>query len=915
MKEDFVTSHDVSAQNPFSMGQYEQMPSARNTSQNFSLHTTHIHELFEAQVERTPQAIAVVYEQQTLSYHELNQRANQLAHYLCQQGVGPEIIVGICLERSLHLAIAVLAVLKAGGTCLPLDFGYPQERLTFMLTDTQAVLLLTEEYLLPQLPSANIPICCLDTSNWQATVSEQLSPSLSFTCDELPAYIIYTSGSTGQPKGVVLTHRGLLNRLYWGQQTYPLTHTDRIVHKAPFNFDFAIWELFGPWLAGAQVIMARPGGQRDTAYLVKLITQHKITVIHMIPSLLRVFLEEPGIEACHTLRYVFGGAEALSFAVQERFYACLQAELINLYGPTEASIDTTHWTCVPQKEARAVPIGHPIAHTEVYLLNRDLQSVQNGVTGEVYISGKGLARGYLHRPDLTAELFLPHPWSDTPGQRLYKTGDTARYGIDGVLEYMGRSDQQIKLRGYRIELGEIETVLKQHSAVQEAVVQVYSDGQEPSLVAYLLGQRGVSLSVTDVQDFLRQRLPDYMRPTFMMQLEQFPLTMNGKVDRSKLPAPETMVNEAAKECIQPRDSMELHLVQLWERLLNVHPVGITDDFFALGGHSFLAVRLMQHIKKQFGYAIPLMELFEQPTIEHLARLLRQPFLTSKQLHLVTFKTAASRRPLFFIHPVGGTVLCYLELAQALEKQAFYGIQAAGLYGERDPLTTIEDMAAIYLQTLKTVQPAGPYLLGGWSMGGVIAFEMAQQLVKHGEEVALLALLDCQVHEPGIVEEVDQARLLTDFVIHLVGSYLNSATPEARQRFRHLDEQDALAFHKEVQQVSMDRQLSFVLEQTKQAGLVPSDTDLSQFTHYFAVFRTNYQAVRHYQPEPYTGRATFFASEDVMKWKGLGPAMGWDRLITENLEAHVLPGNHYTLIHGATVRRIAEQLLLTINRIP
>jgi amino acid adenylation domain-containing protein/non-ribosomal peptide synthase protein (TIGR01720 family) len=451
-----------------------------------------LHHLFETQVARSEDAIALVYQDEHLTYRELERRANQLAHYLRRLGVGPEVRVGIYVERSPDMAIGLLGILKAGGVCVPLDPEYPKERLRFMLADAQPTVLVTQARFAERLTEWEAPVVVVDAPE-TAYAAEEETPLAHLGFPQNVAYIIYTSGSTGLPKGVMSTHGALVNRLRWGQETYPLGPKDRVIQKAPFSFDFAIWEFFGPWIAGAQVLMTPPGAQREVRYLVKLITERQVTVTHLIPSLLQVFLEEPGVEQCVSLQHVYGGAEAMSLELQQRFHERLNAAFHNVYGPTEAAIDTTYWTCERTGQDRTVPIGRPLANAQIYVLDERLQPVPIGVAGELYIGGAGLARGYLNRPELTAERFIPHPFSAEPGARLYKTGDMGRWRPDGVLEYAGRNDQQVKIRGYRIELGELEAILRQHPAVREALVVMRDGPQQGSqesetrkrLVAYI----------------------------------------------------------------------------------------------------------------------------------------------------------------------------------------------------------------------------------------------------------------------------------------------------------------------------------------------------------------------------------------------------------------------------------------------
>ncbi|NJM18316.1 MAG: amino acid adenylation domain-containing protein, partial [Richelia sp. SM1_7_0] len=498
-----------------------------------------IHEIFEAQVERTPDAIAVVFEEQQLTYSELNAKANQLAHYLQQLGVKPEVLVGICVERSLDMVIGLLAILKAGGAYVPLDPNYPQKRLAYMLEDSQPSVLLTQQYLLESLPPHKSQVICID-SGWEQIASESTeNPASNTTIDNL-AYVIYTSGSTGKPKGVMNSHSGICNRLLWMQDTYQLTSADAVLQKTPFSFDVSVWEFFWTLMTGARLVVAQPEGHRDPNYLVNLIRKQQVTTLHFVPSMLQAFLEAEGLEKCQSLVRVIASGEALPAQLQERFFNRLNAQLHNLYGPTEAAVDVTYWQCKKDKlsNQNTVPIGQPIANIQIYILDKYLKSVPMGVTGEVYIGGVGIARGYLNRPDLSAEKFIPNPFS-TQATRLYKTGDLARYLPSGDIEYIGRIDNQVKVRGLRIELGEIEAVITQYPAVRETVVVVREDKVDSQrIIAYVVAQTEQTLAISQLRSFLESNLPNYMVPAAFVTLEALPLTPNGKVDRKALPAPD-----------------------------------------------------------------------------------------------------------------------------------------------------------------------------------------------------------------------------------------------------------------------------------------------------------------------------------------------------------------------------------------
>ncbi|PLZ94164.1 non-ribosomal peptide synthetase [Fischerella muscicola CCMEE 5323] len=658
-----------------------------------------VHHLFEEQVERTPDAIAVVFNKETFTYRELNHRANQIAHSLHQLGVQPDVVVGICMERSPEMVIGILAILKAGGAYLPLDPAYPQERLALMLADAGVKVLLTQQHLVKELPPHQAQVICLDTDSetFAAHSQENLVGEVK---PENLAYVIYTSGSTGIPKGVMNTHLGLCNRLLWMQDAYQLTPADRVLQKTPFSFDVSVWEFFWPLLTGAILVLAKPEGHKDASYLVELIAQEQITTLHFVPSMLQVFLEAPGLEKCQSLKRVICSGEALPFDLQERFFEYLDAELYNLYGPTEAAIDVTAWRCQQGSNEKIVPIGRPIANTQIYILDRHLQPVPIGVPGELHIGGVGLARGYLNRPELTEEKFIPNPLthfelpildyklgdcsknpedcdrtqfsnpksvlesSEVPSgtlrvdakrllvrvrrkpphpygkplrvyrlsaksqnlkfNRLYKTGDLARYRPDGNIEFLGRIDHQVKIRGFRIELGEIEAVLGQHPQVREVVVIATEDRlSERRLVAYVVPNQDHPPSIDELRDRLREKLPEYMVPSAFVILDTLPLTPNGKVDRRALPVPDSLRPELASTYQPPQSQIEQEIAKVWQTVLHLEKVGVNDNFFDLGGNSLLMVQVTNKLQAVFQRNFSVVTMFQHPTISSLAQYLSQ----------------------------------------------------------------------------------------------------------------------------------------------------------------------------------------------------------------------------------------------------------------------------------------------------
>jgi len=575
------------------------------------------HQLFEGQVEQRPEASAALFESEQLTYRELNRRANRVAHHLKKAGVVPETVVGIYLERSLEMLVSLLGVLKAGAAYLPLDPSYPGDRLAFMLDDAEVKFLLTREAHLNSLPACSAKLFVLDG------IAEENgeNPSSGATAGNL-AYVIYTSGSTGKPKGVMICHGSLSNHLLWRHSYFPLVRADRVLHKASFSFDDSVWELLEPLTAGACVVMAKPEGHFDSAYLAGLIAEQHISVACFPPPLLRAVLDEPGLERCRSLRRVTTGGEALTIELQRRFLDRLPVDLHNGYGPTEATIAATFFTCERNGDRPSVLIGRPIANTRIYILDRHLHPVPIGVPGELHIGGAGLARGYLNQPGLTAEKFIPNPFSEDVGSRLYKTGDLARYLPDGNIEFLGRFDDQVKIRGFRIELGEIEAVVNQHPYVKACAVLAHDDTSgDRRLVAYIVPDENAPAASADLRDFLRRKLPDYMLPSGFIVLDQLPVTPSGKLDRRALPAPDYSGSE--KAYVAPRTPTEEKLAEIFAAMLKIDRIGIHANFFDLGGHSLLATQVISRVRKTFETDIQLRALFELPTVGGLSALIVQ----------------------------------------------------------------------------------------------------------------------------------------------------------------------------------------------------------------------------------------------------------------------------------------------------
>jgi amino acid adenylation domain-containing protein len=858
------------------------------------------HQLFEAQARRTPDAVAVVFGDERLTYAELEGRANQLARRLRALGVGADSLVGLCVERSAEMVVALLGVLKAGGAYLPLDAAYPKERLSFMLEDSGVSVLLTQERLADSLPAHGARLVRLD-ADWKEVARESAEGLPAIALPASLAYVIYTSGSTGRPKGVMVSHGGLVNYLSWCAAAYATAEGEGSPVHSPLGFDLTVTSLFSPLVSGRRVVLLPES--RDIDGLVSALrTGGDFGLVKITPAHLEALAARlPAAEAAGRARTFVIGGEALrreTLAFWRRHAPATR--LINEYGPTETVVGCCVYEAAEgDPEVGTVPIGNPIANTRLYVLDHRGQPVPTSFVGELYIGGASVARGYLNRPALTAERFVPDPFTKEPGARVYRTGDLVRRLADGRLEFIGRLDHQVKVRGYRIELGEVESALASHAALRQCVAVAREDSPgERRLVAYVVTHEGVNASVSSLREHLCERLPEYMVPSAFVVLERLPLTSNGKVDREALPVPEGAGLGLRGSVVAPRDTLELQLMELWEKVLNLKRVGVTENFFDIGGNSLSAVRLMAQVYKLFGKELPLATLLEHGTIEKLAALLHTERDGAPWSPVVEIQPRGTRRPIFFVHPSGGGVLGYIHLSRRLgTDQPFYGLQNPGLSGET-PHTGIEELAGCYVEALRRVQPEGPYQLGGWSLGGLIAYEMAQQLAGSGESVGLLALLDtkCPVFKDAR-EEVEQTESLAELAAALM-SFCG---------------RNVLSLHDDLRGLADEEQLPFLLEEMKKAHIISPGTGLVRLRRFVEVYSANMTAAINYKPRPYGGRVTLFrASEITPELFNENPkvwgdeALGW-RDFAADAEIVKVPGFHDHLIFEPNVRVIAERL--------
>lgn len=857
--------------------------------------------LFEEQAEASPDATALMFGAETITYRELNRRANQMAHYLMQQGVGAESRVGICLDRSPGLIIGVLGILKAGGAYVPLDPGYPSARLSFMLEDAGVTLLLTEKQLRPSFQGQNIKIICVDDFAGQIAACAETDPPSDIGADNL-AYVMYTSGSTGQPKGVAVTHRNIV-RLVRNTNYANLTRDEVFLQFAPISFDASTFEIWGSLLNGARLALMPPGAA-SLEELGGALRRYQVTTLWLTAGLFHLMVDTH-LDDLRGLKQLLAGGDVLSVPHVKKVVAELKdCRLINGYGPTE---NTTFTCCYPIDNPAAingsVPIGRAIANSYVYVLDSHLNPSPVGIPGELYIGGDGLARGYLNQPELTASKFINDPFRNGAGKQLYKTGDLVRRRSGGELEFLGRIDNQVKVRGYRIELGEVETVLAQHASVRDVVVTVRKDQGDKHLVAYVVPREGKTPTASELREFLRERLPSQMVPSVFVVLEELPLSANGKIDRAALPAVNGNQGAAKERCVVPQDKLELKLQRIWEKVLAVSPIGMDDNFFELGGHSLLAVRLFAQIEKSLGRNLPLATLFQAPTIRSLADVLRKDGWAAPWSSLVLLQSGGNRRPFFCVHAAGGNVLEYHALAQLLgADQPFYGFQALGLDGNQPPHNSIKEMAAHYINEMREVQPEGPYLIGGRSSGGTVAFEMACELMAQGQQVELLALLDA--YPAGYFKLLPGS-----------GSLRQRAVRFAKKIQTH---------GQNIQQLSGQEKLTYLFGKLKFA---PAKTKHKVYRRAFKLYQRfgrrlptvlrnieelNFAAVKDYVPRVYPGGATLFLASDDLT-AAFDVEEGWQGLVAGGLEKIRVSGNHLDIVKEPHVRTLVEKLRACLDR--
>ncbi|MFD2171161.1 non-ribosomal peptide synthetase [Tumebacillus lipolyticus] len=835
-----------------------------------------VHQLFAEQASRTPNAAAVQIGDHQVSYATLLENATALAERLRSLGIGRGDLVSVRLGRSPELITSILAILQTGAGYVPIDPAHPVERQQYMINDAGVcALIASPDGQIDQVKRAESVMRHGDVSIYLFSDAGKRSASDGDDLLADPIYVLYTSGTTGQPKGVVMPHRAICNLIEWQLQDAKFAAEQRTLQYATITFDVSVQEIFSTLCSGGTLVLVPEEVRRDPMRLLPYLAEWKVERLFLPYVAFQQLAEAaeglPKLDLALREIYTAGDQLQLTRPICRLLDRLTDCTLYNHYGPTESHVVTSYR--LPAHEADNLPpIGRPIDGAALRIVDANNRSVPLGIPGELCIGGLCLADGYLNRPELTAERFLVQE-----GKRYYKTGDRVRLRADGNLEYLGRLDHQVKIRGYRIEPGEIESVLRQHQDVLEAAVvpHEFSAGDK-RLVAYLVARAEPAPTTDELRGYLQDKLPDYMLPSLFLFLEAMPLNANRKLDRRALPSPVGMRIEAEETHIAPRDSLEVELVKIWEELLGVTNIGVRDNFFTLGGHSLLAVRLMTKISSVFEQALPLATLFEGGTIEHLAGALRRAS-TQSWYPLIPIQPDGDRAPLFCVHPVGGSVFCYTALSESLgTAHPVYGLQACGLEAGEQPLTRIEELAAAYIEAIRTVRPQGPYRIAAWSLGGTIAFEMAHQLQAQGEQIELLALFDSLAPLPTYQLQADELTLLATFAGDLMGG------AELKQP------QEAIKGEDHALQL-LQQQLPFPIE-------------LDSLKRLWEVFKANIDAYTTYRPIAYGGDLLLFRSDAAG-----APDHGWKQLITGEVQVIQMQANHYNMLQQPHVQSVADAI--------
>lgn len=872
-----------------------QLNSRRNLMKKYC-----IHELFEEQVKKAPESIALICEDKNLTYEELNAQANQMANYLRRLGVGPNILTAVCIERSVEMIVTILGILKSGGYYLPLDPSYPLARLEYMISNSKPVVLLTKtkwaEKINTRLGKTKIIYIDIEREVINNQCSKNFPNHLSF---ENLAYLMYTSGSTGKPKGVMIEHKSLVNLCKATINAYSLTEKDRILQFAALSFDTSIEEIFPTLICGATLVLSTEKFFSSISSFVQECAKFFLTVVNLPTAFwheLTLQLEFQHLSFPNSIRLVIIGGES---ALPERVkmwgkLVSPKVLLVNSYGCTELTAISTIAFINPINDCQVVSIGYPISNVQTFILNRLLHPVKTGSIGELYISGDGLARSYYNQPRLNKKKFIKHPFCDQENARIYRTGDLARYRKDGSIEIIGRVDNQVKIRGFRIGLGEIENTIQKFPNIKNVVVVVteYAKGDK-KLIAYFTTKNGTTIDVNNLSSYLQRKLPEYMIPALYVYLGELPLSPNGKIDRQALPIPDIYNLGLSQSIVPARTELEAQITYFFEKVLKIKPIGVKDNFFDIGGDSLAAIELITYIEEFLNIELNIHTLIQNPTVEKIAVAIQDNKETKIELSSIVLlqKGLDKNKPLIFIHPASGEPFVYMNIVRYIKtEQPVYGIRSA------DPvLTRIEEMANRYVALIEEIQPEGPYMICGYSMGGYVALEMAKILLTQGETIRFLALIDTTLpidyHKEECSNIYSESADIDAIYSEILRGFTNPfLSDQQKEDFAHM---------------TFDEQTVYVLEQMKNTNRATPNAEISWLQELIHNVYRNENAIKYYKPTLYPGDMVLITVAENKESDAEN--YGWKKFISGNLIQYKIPGNHYSILHEPNVKRLGEIL--------
>ncbi|MFS0592510.1 amino acid adenylation domain-containing protein [Cytobacillus horneckiae] len=858
---------------------------------NYELETS-IHEWFEQQVSKNPDNLAISFKQDTITYRELNERSNQMANFLLKKGVTLETRVGICVERSIDMLIAIIATLKVGGTYVPIDPNYPAERIRYILHDSNSKILISNQHLIntfeDELELDDLECMALESSRKKINklsidnLELKVSPSNA-------AYIIYTSGSTGKPKGVMVTHLNVMRLFKSAHNIYEFNENDKWTLFHSFAFDFSVWEIWGALFYGGQLVVVPYWVSRSIDDFYSLVSEEEITILNQTPSAFNQFIEaDKELNKDLNLRFVIFGGETLEFNKLENWFnkhGDCTPKLINMYGITETTVHVTHREVKDSDEGDKSLIGNRLPDLELYILDDNMNPVPKGVIGEIYVGGAGVSRGYNNLPRMTAERYVPNIYNiGEPGSRLYRTGDLGRWINYEDIEYIGRIDHQVKIRGFRIELDEIQKTLENHPSIQQVLITTFnSSNEDVELVAYFTLKIGQDIQVSALKDYLSVHLPTYMIPKWLVRVDEFKLNHNGKVDRDKLPKPTNDRISHKQQIVLPRTKTEETISLIWKEILGVEYLSIFDNFFELGGHSFNAIQLIRKIEKSLNKFVPTSYIFQYPTIQGMSAVLDAESTSIQKKQVIELQSVNSKNTLALIHPVGGTIFCYTKMVQLLSNHHhIVAFESPGLDGREKPLDSIVSMANKYVNELLATNKTD-YTLLGWSMGGNIAFEMGLQIYKRVGIAPTIIMIDSWNRElmPLNTFKTDAFNLFLDDLTRSINIDLDISKYTGDTKFEKL------------------------VNTLKEIGNPFSSLSVEDLQNYFNVYKANLDALNKYVPlEKYHGEISLLRAEEN---NFQVPALGWENLSDKSVSVKVIPGDHYTVLNQPSLNIIVKEV--------